>query len=148
MAKNESAFWKVFATFVVALVVGGLAGAYLFPVEKTVTKEVVKEVPVEVPVEVTKEVKVADATEYLKIAKEKAFEEILDDYRNGYRRGDIAWDDFEDEWTVTFTEDGWTVHFEGTVEYYDVHDKDYIDYSFGVSYDEEDDEYDVDVEEL
>ena len=89
------------------------------------------------------------SNDYLEIAIDEAFEEILDDYKNGYDEDEISWyGSIEDEWTLIFDDEDWELTFQRSVKYKDDFEKEIIDYEFIVSYDADDDEYDVDVTEL
>jgi hypothetical protein len=141
MAKNNTNVFYAVATIVLLLVAGAIAGANLFPVKEVVEKEVTVEVPVEVPAESQE----FSYESYLEIAKEQALEFVKDDYDLGYANSEISWDKFRDEWTITFNEDGWELEFTGRVRYDDGYERESHWYQFRVTYDEEDNDYEVEV---
>jgi hypothetical protein len=104
MEKNTQ--WIVVIFTVLALLVGMLSGAVLFPTEKEVIKsvEVVKEIPVDVPVEVEviKNVEVEKNFEdYKNTAVELCLEEYLDDADlDRYQDAEIR--DDSDNWNIMF----------------------------------------------
>jgi len=103
---------------IVALLLGGLIGAYAFPVEKvqTVEKVVTKEVPKEVVKYETKEVEVNVPLELREQAYED-FLEYLDDEDlfvcdgNEYRKSEVSLYKMYDEYSVSFDGDEYTVKF-------------------------------------
>jgi len=121
---------------------------------KTVEVEKVVEVPGECEAcEVCEEITIVDEVEptyrdYLEEAKTEAFKEILDDYAYGYDDDEINWYGSVDEYAISFDEDGYTISFIAEVKYKDGLEKETAEFEFEVSWDIDDEEFDVEVSEL
>lgn len=147
----QIATWILIAAFVLGFVAASniINGAY----DEGVNSVEIPEAIVCPDVIVCDEVICDECTEipltYFELAQAEAFKEILDDWTNGYEDDEIKWYGTQDEYTFTALGDGnWELEFERDVKYNDDHDKEVIEYQFLIEYDEEDNDYDVEIIEL
>lgn len=147
-SKKKFNYAKLVLLAVVAIVfffIGvGITASNVKVIEKTVVEQV------EVEVEVEKEVPVADANQYLVLAKAEAIDEIVDEYDLDYNSDEISFKKVYDNWSVSFTEDNYTVYFEAKIRYDSDNedDRETVLYGFEVTYDYDDKEFEVEVIEL
>jgi hypothetical protein len=152
MAKQS----KTWLIPVLALIVGGVLGAVFFPNETEVNVPVdatqescSKYIPAPVECAACAECEVCETSiDYLDLAKVEAMKEIKDHYAYGYDDDQIKWYGSVEEYSVVFTDDGYTVLFESDIKYKDDVDKEVHEFEFEVTYDEDDEDFDVDVSEI
>jgi hypothetical protein len=137
---------------IASLLIGGVVTYTGFP--KEVVKEV--EVPVEDLVEVPGPVEYVNVTVEKEVEVEKdwlnlAYDEFIDEYEDnddspaGYDFDQLVKHKFSDEYTVTYDDDLTTVNFDVELKFLDkdTKEKEYVNYSVEVVFEEDEDNIEV-----